>query len=143
MFSWFNHPYNNEFSYKTYFSSTIRKHGVGSGGTRNISGNSLLHESLEAELSDLHGKPAALVFTSCYVANEAVLHTLGTRIPELTIISDAGNHASMIHGIRTSRCPKIIYRHNDVKHLTSLLANIPKDSPKLIAFETVHSMSGN
>ncbi|VDP50863.1 unnamed protein product [Schistosoma mattheei] len=123
--------------------STIRKHGVGSGGTRNISGNSLLHESLEAELSDLHGKPAALVFTSCYVANEAVLHTLGTRIPELTIISDAGNHASMIHGIRTSRCPKIIYRHNDVKHLTSLLANIPKDSPKLIAFETVHSMSGD
>ncbi|CAH8516139.1 5-aminolevulinate synthase, nonspecific, mitochondrial, variant 2 [Schistosoma haematobium] len=123
--------------------STIRKHGVGSGGTRNISGNSLLHESLEAELSDLHGKPAALVFTSCYVANEAVLHTLGTRIPELTMISDAGNHASMIHGIRTSRCSKIIYRHNDVKHLTSLLANIPKDSPKLIAFETVHSMSGD
>ncbi|CAH8495524.1 unnamed protein product [Heterobilharzia americana] len=123
--------------------STIQKHGVGSGGTRNISGNSLLHEELEAELADLHEKPSALVFTSCYVANEAVLHTLGTRIPGLTIFSDAGNHASMIHGIRTSRCPKVIYRHNDIKHLTSLLENVPKDSAKLVAFETVHSMSGD
>ncbi|TNN05321.1 5-aminolevulinate synthase [Schistosoma japonicum] len=123
--------------------STIRKHGVGSGGTRNISGNSLLHEELEAELSSLHEKPAALIFTSCYVANEAILHTLGTRIPELTIFSDAGNHASMIHGIRTSRCRKVIYRHNDVKHLSSLLAEIPSGSPKLVAFETVHSMSGD
>nr|CAH8839686.1 unnamed protein product [Trichobilharzia regenti] len=123
--------------------STIRKHGVGSGGTRNISGNSMLHEELEAELADLHGKPAALVFTSCYVANEAALHTLGTRIPGLTIFSDAGNHASMIHGIRTSRCPKVIYRHNDIKHLSSLLSTVPRSSAKLVAFETVHSMSGD
>lgn len=123
--------------------SAIKSWGVGSGGTRNISGNSVLHEALEHELADLHGKPAALVFTSCYVANEAVLHTLGTRIPNLTIFSDAGNHASMIHGIRTSRCPKYIYRHNDCNHLVSLLSKLPLDAAKLIAFETVHSMTGD
>ncbi|CAH8616178.1 unnamed protein product [Dicrocoelium dendriticum] len=123
--------------------NAIRSHGVGSGGTRNISGNSVLHESLEAELADLHGKPAALVFTSCYVANEASLYTLGTRLPNVTIFSDAGNHASMIHGIRTSRAPKKIYRHNDVDHLISMLAEVPLDAPKLVVFETVHSMTGD
>ncbi|CAL8095712.1 unnamed protein product [Calicophoron daubneyi] len=121
----------------------IRKYGVGSGGTRNISGNSMLHEALEAELADLHGKSSALVFTSCYVCNEATLYTLGTRIPNIVILSDAGNHASMIHGIRTSRAPKVIFRHNDVEHLKSVIAGIPKDSPKVVAFETVHSMTGD
>ncbi|VEL23731.1 unnamed protein product, partial [Protopolystoma xenopodis] len=120
----------------------IRDHGVGSGGTRNISGNTLLHESVEAEVADLHSKPAGLVFTSCYVANEATLHTLGTRVPGMVIFSDAGNHASMIHGIRTSRAPKVIYRHNDVDQLSELISRLPRNSPKLLAFETVHSMTG-
>ncbi|OON22684.1 5-aminolevulinate synthase [Opisthorchis viverrini] len=123
--------------------NAIQRHGVGSGGTRNISGNSILHEALESELADLHGKPSALLFTSCYVANEASLHTLGVRLPTVTIVSDAGNHASMIHGIRTSRAPKMIYRHNDVGHLTSMLAELPLDAPKVVAFETVHSMTGD
>ncbi|KAF7241680.1 hypothetical protein EG68_10603 [Paragonimus skrjabini miyazakii] len=123
--------------------AAIRLHGVGSGGTRNISGNTKLHVDLEADLADLHGKESALLFTSCYVANEASLHTLGTRLPGITVLSDAGNHASMIHGIRTSRAPKRIFRHNDVDHLTTLLAELPLDTPKLVAFETVHSMTGD
>ncbi|TPP56869.1 5-aminolevulinate synthase nonspecific mitochondrial [Fasciola gigantica] len=123
--------------------TAIQKHGVGSGGTRNISGNSVLHEALESELAQLHGKPSALIFTSCYVANEATLHTLGTRLPGVTIVSDAGNHASMIHGIRTSRAPKRIYRHNDVEGLRSILTSLPREAPKLVAFETVHSMTGD
>nr|VZI40976.1 unnamed protein product [Spirometra erinaceieuropaei] len=122
--------------------NAIRRFGVGSGGTRNISGNSLLHEALEHELADLHGKEAALVFSSCYVANEATLYTLGTSIPDLQILSDAGNHASMIHGIRTSRAAKHIYRHNDPNHLKELIRKMPPELPKLVAFETVHSMTG-
>lgn len=101
-----------------------------------------MHETLEAELADLHGKQSALVFSSCYVANESVLHTLGTRISDMTILSDSANHASMIHGIRTSRCRKMIYKHNDFKHLELLLDQLPAGSPKLVAFESVHSMSG-
>ena len=126
-----------------FFSNAIRKYGTGSGGTRNISGNTILHESLEEDLARLHGKQAGLVFSSCYVANEASLHTIGTRLPNVEIFSDSGNHASMIHGIRTSRAKKTIYRHNDTEHLDKLLSQIPTESPKLVAFETVHSMSGN
>jgi len=123
--------------------NAIRKHGTGSGGTRNISGNTILHETLEEDLARLHGKEAALVFTSCYVANEACLHTLGTRLPNVELFSDSGNHASMIHGIRTSKARKIIYRHNDSCHLDHLLSRTSSDAAKLVAFETVHSMSGN
>ncbi|KAL3320886.1 5-aminolevulinate synthase, nonspecific, mitochondrial [Cichlidogyrus casuarinus] len=123
--------------------TAINKYGVGSGGTRNISGNTMLHEELERELADLHNKESALVFTSCYVANEATLHTLGVRLPNVTLYSDAGNHASMIHGIRTSRAPKKIFRHNDPDHLRELLKKGEREAPKVVAFETVHSMSGN
>uniref|UniRef100_A0A1I8JJ18 5-aminolevulinate synthase n=2 Tax=Macrostomum lignano TaxID=282301 RepID=A0A1I8JJ18_9PLAT len=120
-----------------------RQHGVGSGGTRNISGNTIHHEALEAELADWHGKEAALLFTSCYVANEATLYTLGQLVPGLVFLSDAGNHASMIHGIRTSNCRKIIFPHNNVARLRQELLKLPLDSPKLVAFETVHSMTGD
>nr|CDS31872.1 5 aminolevulinate synthase erythroid specific [Hymenolepis microstoma] len=121
----------------------IERFGVGSGGTRNISGNSLLHEALEYELADLHNKEAGLLFTSCFVANEAILYTLGTLIPDLKIFSDASNHASIIHGIRTSRAPKFIYPEDDLKKLDELMtAESSPDAPKLVACETVHSMNG-
>lgn len=122
--------------------NAIDKYGVGSGGTRNISGNTLLHEALEHELADLHGKDAGLLFTSCYVANEATLHTLGSLIPDVEIFSDAGNHASMIHGIRTSGAPKHIFRANDADHLDQLMREAPELAPKLAVCETVHSMTG-
>lgn len=120
-----------------------KRHGVGSGGTRNISGNTIHHEALEAELADWHRKEAALLFTSCYVANEAALHTLGQLVPGLVYFSDAGNHASMIHGIRTSRCRKVVFPHNDVQRLRAELQQLPIGAPKLVAFETVHSMTGD
>nr|CDS23611.1 5 aminolevulinate synthase [Echinococcus granulosus] len=124
--------------------NAINRFGIGSGGTRNISGNTLLHEALEHELADLHGKEAGLVFTSCFVANEAAIYTLGTLIPGLKIFSDAGNHASLIHGIRTSRAPKYIYRENDAGHLDELMQqqSTPRE-PKLAVCETVHSMNGS
>jgi len=116
--------------------------GVGAGGTRNISGNSTLHEELEAELASLHKKEAALVFTSCYVANDTTLFTLAKQLPGCQIFSDAGNHASMIQGIKNSGVPKHIFRHNDPGHLEELLANVDPGVPKIVAFETVHSMTG-
>ncbi|XP_023660844.2 5-aminolevulinate synthase, non-specific, mitochondrial-like isoform X1 [Paramormyrops kingsleyae] len=121
----------------------LRNHGAGAGGTRNISGTSKLHVELERDLADLHGKDAALVFSSCFVANDSTLFTLARLLPGCEIYSDAGNHASMIQGIRNSRVCKFIFRHNDVAHLRELLEKSNPSTPKIVAFETVHSMDGS
>ncbi len=117
--------------------------GAGSGGTRNIGGNTHLHVQLERELADLHGKQGALLFTSGYVSNDATLSTLAKLLPGCVIFSDELNHASMIAGIRNSGCEKRVFRHNDVAHPEELLANSDPDAPKLIAFESVYSMDGD
>lgn len=120
----------------------IDEYGVGSGGTRNISGNTGLHLALEQELADLHKKDAALLMSSCYVANDSTLSTIGARLPDTVFISDEGNHASLIHGILRSRCEKRIFKHNDLEDLESKLKSIDINRPKVIVFESVYSMCG-
>ena len=121
----------------------IEATGAGSGGTRNISGTTVYHKRLEAELSDLHRKEAALLFTSAYIANDATLSTLPKLFPGLIIYSDALNHASMIEGVRRNGGAKRIFRHNDLDHLRELLASDDPAAPKVIAFESIYSMDGD
>lgn len=121
----------------------MNTYGHGAGGTRNIAGNTGMHLALEEELAHLHRKPAALVFSSCYVANDATLATLGTKLPGCVYFSDSMNHASMIQGMRHSTAKRVIFKHNDLQDLEAKLAQYPKETPKIIAFESVYSMCGS
>ncbi|KAG5654492.1 mitochondrial 5-aminolevulinate synthase [Sphagnurus paluster] len=121
----------------------LDKYGHGAGGTRNIAGNGAMHLGLEQELAALHRKPAALVFSSCYVANDATLSTLGTKLPGCVFFSDTMNHASMIQGMRHSPAKRVLFKHNDLEDLEAKLQQYPKETPKVIAFESVYSMCGS
>jgi 5-aminolevulinate synthase len=122
---------------------TLEEYGAGAGGTRNISGHNRHAVELEGTLAKLHAQEAALVFSSCYVANDATLATLGSKMPDCVILSDSLNHASMIQGIRHSGTKKIVFKHNDVADLEAKLASLPLHVPKIIAFESVYSMCGS
>ncbi len=124
-------------------SRTLDKYGHGAGGTRNIAGNGAMHLALEQELANLHRKDAALVFSSCYVANDATLSTLGTKLPGCVFFSDTMNHASMIQGMRHSPAKRVLFKHNDLEDLEAKLKQYPKETPKVIAFESVYSMCGS
>jgi len=121
---------------------TVRDTGAGSGGTRNISGNSIHHRRLESELAELHGKEGALLFGSCFMANQTSLATMGALLPDAVVLSDAKNHSSLIEGIRHSRLPRLIFKHNDVSDLKAKLESLPLGQPKIIVFESVYSMDG-
>ena len=121
----------------------LARYGAGAGGTRNISGTSPMHVALETELASLHGKQAALLFTSGYMSNWATIGTLASRIPGCIVLSDVANHASMIEGMRHSRAPKHVFRHNDPADLERLLSMLPPDAPKIVTFESVYSMDGD
>jgi 5-aminolevulinate synthase len=123
-------------------SETLNKYGAGAGGTRNIAGHNQFVEKAEAVLAELHRKEAALVFGSCYAANDGTLTILGSKLPDCVFLSDSSNHASMIQGIRHSGAKKVIYKHNDMEDLEAKLKAIPIDTPKIIAFESVYSMCG-
>jgi 5-aminolevulinate synthase len=123
--------------------SALDEAGAGSGGTRNISGTTRYHVELEAELAALHGKEAALLFNSGYMANEATLQTLARILPGVVVLSDEFNHASMIEGIRHGRCDKEVFRHNDVDDLARRLSALDRARPKIVAFESVYSMDGD
>jgi 5-aminolevulinate synthase len=122
---------------------TLDRYGAGAGGTRNISGHNQHAIALEATVAKLHAKESALVFSSCYVANDATLATLGSKLPGCVILSDSSNHASMIQGIQHSKAKKIVFAHNDLIDLESKLASLPRHVPKIIAFESVYSMCGS
>ncbi|KAI9837465.1 MAG: 5-aminolevulinate synthase, mitochondrial [Sarea resinae] len=122
---------------------TLDMYGAGAGGTRNISGHNQHAIGLEGTVAKLHAKEAALVFSSCYVANDATLATLGSKLPDCVILSDSLNHASMIQGIRHSGARKMVFRHNDLADLEAKLASLPSETPKIIAFESVYSMCGS
>ncbi|KAF3202681.1 mitochondrial 5-aminolevulinate synthase [Orbilia oligospora] len=123
--------------------NTLDTYGAGAGGTRNISGHNQHAVGLEQTLAKLHSKQAALVFSSCYVANDATLATLGSKLPNCVILSDSMNHASMIQGIRHSGAKKMVFKHNDLADLEAKLASLPSEVPKIIAFESVYSMCGS
>ncbi|RFU26428.1 hypothetical protein B7463_g9917, partial [Scytalidium lignicola] len=122
---------------------TLEEYGAGAGGTRNISGHNRHALELEASIAKLHKKDAALVFSSCYVANDATLGVLGSKLPDCVFFSDSLNHASMIQGIRHSGAKKMVFKHNDLADLEAKLASVPRDVPKIIAFESVYSMCGS
>ena len=142
---WCSNDYLNMSQHPEVVNETVKtllEIGTGSGGTRNISGTSSFHTSLEKKLAELHNKENALLFASAYTANQSTLWTLGKKIKNLEIFSDELNHASLIQGIKNSGASCHIFQHNDVDHLEALLKSVDKNHPKLIVFESLYSMEG-